>query len=177
MQQVLRAAEILSKKGISSKVWSVTSYGELHREAAGLERTDIFSPTFSPGEKKVGYTEPESERVGWRHFKKSRIYECLGTANYSREHVCVAVSDNIRAVPELIRPWIPQQTYIVLGTDGFGRSDTRSSLRRFFEIDAEHIALATINGLCNQGLADYSLFESTKKEFGITGTSTRDAWN
>ena len=92
------------------------------------------------------------------------------------ENVCVAVSDNIRAVPELIRPWIPQQTYIVLGTDGFGRSDTRSSLRRFFEIDAEHIALAAISGLCKQGLADYSLFESTKTEFGILGPSNRDAW-
>ena len=170
MKQVLKAAEILVEKGISCRVWSVTSYGELHREAAELERMDRLSPTFYPSEKQIGFPEPVPERVVWKNRHKSRIYECLSKSSHSMtpsDNVCVAVSDNIRAIPELIRPWIPQNTYIVLGTDGFGRSDTRSSLRRFFEVDSEHIALAAISGLCKQGYADYSLFESTKKEFGI----------
>ena len=84
----------------------------------------------------------------------------------SDESVVVAASDNIQAVPELIRPWVKGQ-YIVLGTDGFGRSDTRAALRRFFEVDSEHIVLAALAGLVRKGTIEMAIFDATKQEFGI----------
>ena len=170
MQQVLRAAEILVEKGIACRVWSVTSYGELYREAAELERLDRLSPQLEEGSIAHGV-----EKIMRPRIFNSRIYQSLGDTDVMNnplvpeDWVCVAASDNIRAVPELIRPWVPQGKFIVLGTDGFGRSDTRSSLRRFFEVDAEHIALAAISGLADAtgSAKDWAMFESAKKEFGI----------
>ena len=147
MQEVLKAAEWLIEKGITSRVWSVTSYGELHRDASENERIQRLS----------GYQVSQSENeLSW-------VEAMLDSIDSS---VVVAVSDNIRAVPELIRPWVKGQ-YIVLGTDGFGRSDTRSTLRRFFEIDAEHIILAALAGLVRKGTLDVAIFDAAKQEFGI----------
>ena len=170
MQQVLKAAEILVKKGIACRVWSVTSYGELYRNAAELERLDRLSPHLVDGDTSHGV-----EKVVMPRIFNSRIYQLLGDTGVvnnpqvPEDWVCVAASDNIRAVPELIRPWVPQGRFIVLGTDGFGRSDTRPSLRRFFEVDAENIALAAISGLANATGSgkDWEMFESMKREFDI----------
>ncbi len=144
LQEVLKAADWLKEKGISSKVWSVTSYGELHRDASKHTRLERLS----------GYQE--SLGIPW-------VEAMLDTAETS---VVVAVSDNIRAVPNLIRPWVKGQ-YIVLGTDGFGRSDTRPTLRRFFEIDAEHIILASLAGLVRRGTLNVDIFNLAKQEFEI----------
>ena len=73
----------------------------------------------------------------------------------------------MKAVPDLIRQWVSGD-YIVLGTDGFGRSDTREALRRFFEIDAEHIVLAALSSMVQSGKLDYSLFEETVEKFSIS---------
>ncbi|MEC8721998.1 MAG: pyruvate dehydrogenase (acetyl-transferring), homodimeric type, partial [Candidatus Thermoplasmatota archaeon] len=140
MQQVLKAAEILSDRGINCRVWSVTSYGELYRKCSEFERVQRLT----------GY---QSESV----------YSIL---EGSTESVVVAASDNIQAVPELIRPWVLGR-YIVLGTDGFGRSDTRTALRRFFEVDSEHIVLAALAGLVQKGTIDIAIFDATKQEFGL----------
>ncbi len=75
-------------------------------------------------------------------------------------------SDNVRLVAEQIRPWVPG-TYITLGTDGFGRSDTREALRRHFEIDAEHIVYATLEGLARRGQFDKSRLPNILQELGI----------
>ena len=140
MQQVLKAAEILSNKGIPCRVWSVTSYGELYRKSSEFDRIQRLT----------GY-------------QSESIYSIL---EGSDDSVVVAASDNIRAVPELIRPWVLGR-YIVLGTDGFGRSDTRTALRRFFEVDSEHIVLAALAGLVQKGTIDIAIFDAIKQEFGI----------
>ena len=140
MQQVLTAAEILSDRGIRCKVWSVTSYGELYRKSSEFDRIQRLT----------GY-------------QSESIYSII---EGSDDSVVVAASDNIRAVPELIRPWVLGR-YIVLGTDGFGRSDTRTALRRFFEVDSEHIVLAALAGLVQKGTIDIAILDATKQEFGI----------
>ena len=96
-------------------------------------------------------------------YQSESIYSIL---EGSDDSVVVAASDNIRAVPELIRPWVLGR-YIVLGTDGFGRSDTRTALRRFFEVDSEHIVLAALAGLVQKGTIDIAIFDAIKQEFGI----------
>jgi pyruvate dehydrogenase E1 component len=140
MQQVLTAAEILSDRGIRCRVWSVTSYGELYRKSSEFDRIQRLT----------GY-------------QSESIYSIL---EGSDDSVVVAASDNIQAVPELIRPWVLGR-YIVLGTDGFGRSDTRTALRRFFEVDSEHIVLAALAGLVQKGTIDIAILDATKQEFGI----------
>jgi pyruvate dehydrogenase E1 component len=67
----------------------------------------------------------------------------------------IAVSDYLRAVPDLIRTWVPRR-YVALGTDGYGRSDTRAALRRFFEVDRRHIAVAALQALADEGKLDRS---------------------
>ena len=78
----------------------------------------------------------------------------------------VAVSDNMKIVPDQIAPWIPGGL-TTLGTDGFGRSDTRERLRRFFEVDAESTVIATLYALAQRGEIEFSLVEKAIKELGI----------
>ena len=118
------ASELLSEHGISSEVWSVTSYGELRREGLEHERSRRLDPEISE--------EPYVSR-------------CFGD-----ETPTVATSDYICSVPEMIQRWIGGR-YIVLGTDGFGRSDTREALRSFFEIDTNSIVVASISALEQEG--------------------------
>jgi pyruvate dehydrogenase E1 component len=118
------ASELLSEHGISSEVWSVTSYGELRREGLEHERSRRLNPEISD--------EPYVSR-------------CFGD-----ETPTVATSDYICSVPEMIQRWIGGR-YIVLGTDGFGRSDTREALRSFFEIDTNSIVVAAISALEQEG--------------------------
>ena len=79
----------------------------------------------------------------------------------------VAVSDNMMAVPEMIRQWVGGD-YVVLGTDGFGRSDTREALRRFFEIDAEHVALAALSSLVERGEISAEIYGQAAETFGVS---------
>ncbi len=124
MQCVLQAQNLLAERfGISSDVWSATSYQQLRHEALSADRWNRLHPESDP---RVPY-----------------IVECLKGA----PGPIVAATDFIKTVPDLIRPWVSPR-YITLGTDGFGRSDTRESLRRFFEVDAESIAVAAMQALC-----------------------------
>jgi pyruvate dehydrogenase E1 component len=123
MQQVLRAQELLADRfDIAAEVWSVTSYQQLRNDALATDRWNRLHPTSKP--------------------RRSYITQQLDRA----KGPIVAASDYLKAVPHLIAPWI-DRPYISLGTDGFGRSDTREALRRFFEVDAEHIAAATLYAL------------------------------
>lgn len=127
LREVERAQKLLAEKyNISTDLWSVTSYSELCREAAAVDRWNRLHPQEEP--------------------KKSYVEEVLG----EEDGLFVSSSDNVRLVADQIRQWIPG-TYIILGTDGFGRSDTREALRRHFEIDAEHIVYATLEGLSRKG--------------------------
>jgi len=143
MLQVERAAEILVKLDIPCEIWSVTSYGELRRDAANVERWNRLHPS-------------ENIRSSW---VAEHLDDSVGTT--------VAVSDNMMAVPDLIRQWVSGD-YVVLGTDGFGRSDTREALRRFFEIDAEHIVLATLSSLVRRGEIEGAVYDDAVKNLGIS---------
>lgn len=123
----LQAQELLAERfGVGSTVWSVTSYGQLRREALAAERWNMLHPTKPP--------------------RQSYIEQVLS----GRTGPFIAASDYVRAVPEQITRWIPGN-YFVLGTDGFGRSDNRVYLRRFFEVDAECITIAALYRLSRCG--------------------------
>jgi len=142
MLQVERAAEMLAERGVSCEIWSVTSYGELRRDAAESERWNRLHPG-------------DDKRSSW---VADHLDDSVGTT--------VAVSDNMMAVPDLIRQWVGGD-YVVLGTDGFGRSDTREALRRFFEIDAEHIVLATLSSLVRRGEIESEIYDAAVKDFEV----------
>jgi pyruvate dehydrogenase E1 component len=117
LREVIAAAELLkSDWNIAAGVWSVTSFTELRRDGMHAERARRFG----------------GEATSW-------VERCLGP---TRGPV-VAASDYVRAVPDLIRPYVPRE-YVALGTDGFGRSDTRAALREFFEVDAKSIVVAAL---------------------------------
>ena len=120
LREVLAAAELLQKDwNIAAGVWSVTSFTELRRDGMAAERT---------------------RRLGGQ--AKSWVETCLDQT----DGPVVAASDYVRAVPDLIRGFV-KSPYTVLGTDGFGRSDTRAALRAFFEVDARHIAIAALSAI------------------------------
>jgi pyruvate dehydrogenase E1 component len=124
LREALAAAEILEQEyDIAAEVWSVTSFTELRRDGLECERWN-------------------AEHAG--EARKSWVEQCLGAA---RSPV-VAASDYVRAVPDLIRAWVPG-TYRTLGTDGFGRSDTRAALRHFFGVDAQAIARAAARAVAS----------------------------
>jgi pyruvate dehydrogenase E1 component len=141
LSHVIEASEILSNYNINSEVWSVTSYGELRREGLESQRTNRLYP--------------DKE-------KSSYVSQCFGD-----KVTTIAVSDYIIAVPEMIQRWVGGN-YVVLGTDGFGRSDDRSKLRRFFEIDTESIVLATISALEREGQVKKGLTEEIIDKFKIS---------
>jgi pyruvate dehydrogenase E1 component len=123
----LAATDLLSQDwGISSNVWSVTSFPELRRTGLEIERWNRLHG-------------PEAMQVSW-------VERCL----LPTQGPVIAATDYVRAVPDLIRTWVPRR-YVTLGTDGFGRSDTRAALRRFFEVDRISIAFAAIRALVDEG--------------------------
>jgi pyruvate dehydrogenase E1 component len=121
LREALAAAELLqSECGIEADVWSVTSFTELRREAMEAERARRLGSAVQPP-----WIEQQLPANG---------------------QPVVAASDYVRAVADLIRPWV-QDRYVALGTDGFGRSDTRAALRSFFEVDRRSIAHAALAAL------------------------------
>ena len=127
LREVSAAADLLEQEcGVSSQVWSVTSFTELRRSGMETERWNRLHPESEP--------------------RRCHAEECLRPARGP----VIAASDYVRAVPDLIRAWVPRR-YITLGTDGFGRSDTRQSLRRFFEVDRVSVALAALSALADEG--------------------------
>jgi len=130
LRQVLAAAEQLEADfGIAADVWSATSFGELRKDGIACDRWNLLHPA-------------EAQRVPY-------VTEQLAA---SRGPV-IAASDFMRAYPDLIRNWVPRR-YTVLGTDGFGRSDTRIALRDFFEIDARYVVVAALKSLADDGDID-----------------------
>src|SRR5262249_47661004 len=126
MFEVLKAQEILkSKYGVAADVWSVTSYKELYRDGNDCERWNMLHPGDAP---KVPYVTQRLQ----------------GT-----DGVLVAASDYMKVLPESVAQWMPRPL-VSLGTDGFGRSEGRATLRDFFEVDAKHIALATLHALARE---------------------------
>ncbi len=142
MMQVLQAVEQLETYGVRCEIYSVTSYNELRREGLTCDRTNRLHPT-------------QAKVQPW---VETMLAEDLPT---------VAVSDNMAAVPDMIRQWVTG-SYTVLGTDGFGRSDTREALRRFYEIDAPAITLAALSSLVRSADLDAEVYERAVSELGVT---------
>ncbi len=143
LRSVLRAQELLAENfGISSDVWSVTSYTQLRRDAQDCERWNMFNPLQPP---RKSYIQQVTEGV---------------------EGPFIAASDYVRAVSEQIAMWLPGGLF-ALGTDGLGRSDTRESLRRHFEVDAESIVVAALYQLSRQGQVPSEQVGQAIKQLGI----------
>ena len=141
--EAMRARELLATDwGIAAEAWSVTSYKSLREDALETERWNRLHPGSTP---KVPY-----------------VSEVLATA----PGPIIAVSDYIKAVPDQISRFV-DAPFTSLGTDGFGRSDTRESLRRFFEIDAEHIVVTVLSELATAGLATVEEVESAIEKYGL----------
>ena len=143
MNEVLKAAAILEDDyKVAADVWSITSYKELRREALEVERWNLLNPNQTP---KVSY-----------------ISKLLA----NEDGVFVASSDYVKALPDSISKWFPLSLYS-LGTDGFGRSESRAELRDFFEVDAKHIVLAALTGLAKAGKIKSTDLDKAMKKLGI----------
>jgi pyruvate dehydrogenase E1 component len=142
LREVIAAADLLQKEwGVAAGVWSVTSFTELRRDGMEAER---------------------SRRLGGQ--AQSWVEESLEGS----QGPVVAASDYVSALADLIRPYVPRK-YVSLGTDGFGRSDTRAALRAFFEVDARNIAVAALAALGHPSVGD------ARRRYGIDA-ATRPAW-
>jgi pyruvate dehydrogenase E1 component len=143
MLAALRAQELLAAKfEVAADVWSVTSYQQLRNDALATERWNRLHPGEPP---RLPYLTKALENTAGP---------------------VVASSDYVKAVPDMVARWVGRP-FTSLGTDGFGRSDTREALRRHFEIDAEHIVVATLAALCQQGQVPPGTVARAIQEFGI----------
>jgi len=144
LREVIAAANILEQDfGVVSDIWSATSFTQLRRDGVDCTRWNRLNP------------EKES--------RIPRVTACLR----DRQGPVVAASDYVRAFADQIRGFLPQEDYIVLGTDGFGRSDTREKLRRFFEVDRHNVAYAALYALFRQGLLSQGDLLSARSKLGI----------
>jgi pyruvate dehydrogenase E1 component len=143
MQWALKAQQLLAQDwGVSAAVWSVTSWTELRRDAVEAEEYNLLNPGDQPR----------------KPYIQQKLEGTKGPA--------VAVSDFMRAVPDLIARWVPNE-FTSLGTDGFGMSDTRHALRRHFHVDAESIAVATLRQLAAKGKVPVHVPAEAAKKYAI----------
>jgi pyruvate dehydrogenase E1 component len=145
MQQALRAQAMLAERGVAADVWSATSYQLLRREALETMRWN--------------YLHPDEE------VRLPLVSQLL--AEPAARGPIVAVSDFVTDWPDMISRWIPGSSYLSLGTDGFGRSDTREALRRFFHVDADHITAAALSELARAGKLDAGDARRHIRELGL----------
>lgn len=143
LNEAIKAAEILEENyNVAADVWSVTSYKELRRDALNVERWNMLHPNEAP---KIPY---------------------VTSSFIENDGVIVAASDYVKALPDSIAKWLPKNI-VSLGTDGFGRSEGRSALREFFEVDAKSIALATLFALAKDGKIKMTTVQKAIKELDI----------
>jgi pyruvate dehydrogenase E1 component len=149
LREVIAAADLLEQDfGVLSDVWSVTSFTELRRDGLDVERWNMLHPEAEP---RVAYV---SQQLA------------------GRRGPVVASTDYLRAVPDQIRQWVAgpggrQRSYRTLGTDGYGRSDFRTALRRFFEVDRHYVAVAALTELADAGTVDRELVAQAIKKYEI----------
>ncbi len=145
LREVIEAAAMLHADfGVAADVWSCPSFTELRRDGIECERFNLLNPS-APA--KVPYVTQQLA---------------------SQEGPIVAATDYMRLFSDQIRPYVPAgRRYITLGTDGFGRSDTRAKLREFFEVDRRYVAVAALRGLADEGKIKMSVVEDAIKKYGI----------
>ncbi|KTD50890.1 pyruvate dehydrogenase (acetyl-transferring), homodimeric type [Legionella quateirensis] len=143
LREVIKAAEMLENDySITSDIWSVTSFNELRRDGLAKERHNAMHP------------EAEAQES----YVASQLKDRKGPV--------IAATDYMRIYADQIRPYVPNR-YVTLGTDGYGRSDTRERLRHFFEVDAKYIVLAALNALVAEGSIDKSKVVDAIKRYSI----------
>ena len=142
LNEVIAAAELLKKDfSVTADIWSVTSFSELRKEALSVERHNLL--------------HPDDEQ-------QSYVTQCL----QDRPGPVIAASDYIRLNADQIRGFV-KAPYSVLGTDGYGRSDTREQLRQFFEVNRYYIVIASLHGLMTEGLVTKTEVEKALKKYAI----------
>jgi pyruvate dehydrogenase E1 component len=143
LREVLAAADLLQEKfGIPADVWSVTSFSELRRDALDVQRWNSLHPESEP---RVSY-----------------VQKTLA----DRQGPFIAATDYMKMVSDQIREWVPGR-YVVLGTDGYGRSDGRDALRSHFEVDRKSIAVAALSALAEDGGIDRKTVGDAIAQLGI----------
>jgi pyruvate dehydrogenase E1 component len=143
LREALAAADLLADDfGVSADVWSVTSFTELRRDGLEVERWNMLHPTASP--------------------RRAYVSECLDGDDVP----AVASTDYLRAFADQIRQWVPG-SYRVLGTDGYGRSDSRRHLRRFFEVDRHYVAVAALKELADAGAIEPERVQEAIERYDI----------
>ena len=143
LREVIAAADILeSQFGITADIWSVTSFTELRREGMTVSRWNMLHPDETP--------------------RTSHIEDCLA----DKSGPVIAATDYMKTFADQIREFI-DASYTVLGTDGFGRSDTREQLRSFFEVDRRYIAVAALSALVKENVIDANVVKKAIVDFEI----------
>jgi pyruvate dehydrogenase E1 component len=143
LREVIAGAELLEKDfGVSADVWSCPSFNELGRDGIDVDRRNMLHPADEP--------------------KTSYVTQCLA----GRTGPVIATTDYMRAFPEQIRPFVPAR-YVTLGTDGYGRSDTRAKLRKFFEVNRYYVAVAALKALADEGTVPASKVTEAIKKYEI----------
>jgi pyruvate dehydrogenase E1 component len=142
LNEVVKAQELLESYGVAADVWSATSYNELYREAHRAERWNLRHPAEKP--------------------RVPHVTACLGQT----PGIVVAASDYLKSQPDMVSRWVGRPM-VTLGTDGFGRSEDRQSLRQFFEVDARQIAAATLSGLAREKQIDAKVVKQAFKDLEI----------
>ncbi|KMN37962.1 pyruvate dehydrogenase [Chromobacterium sp. LK1] len=143
LREVMAAADLLKADfGIAADIWSVTSFNQLRRDGMEAERHNLLNPT---AEARASYVAQQLS---------------------GRQGPVVAATDYIRNYADQIREYVPGR-YVVLGTDGFGRSDSRANLRSFFEVDRYHVALAALSALARDGKIEASKVAEAIAKYGI----------
>ena len=143
LREVIEAARLLDEDwSVDADVWSVTSYNELRREAQDVDRWNMLHPLEEP---RISYIE-----------------KCLK----DRRGPVLSTTDYIKGYSDQIRKWVPAK-YEVLGTDGFGRSDTRAQLRKFFEVNAAYIVVAALKSLADDGQFPAGKVQEAIVQYGI----------
>ncbi|URX61691.1 pyruvate dehydrogenase (acetyl-transferring), homodimeric type [Luteibacter anthropi] len=144
LNEVIAAATLLEEQfGVAADVWSATSLTELRREGMAVERWNLLHPEADP---RTPYVQAcLSERIG----------------------PVVVATDYMKIVADQIRPYVHDRRFVALGTDGFGRSDTRASLRTFFEVDRHFVVVAALKALADEGVLARSMVTDAMTRFGI----------
>ena len=144
LREVIAGAALLEKDfGIAADIWSVTSFNELRRDGLDAQRWNMLHPEQEP--------------------RQSHIEQCLK----DRAGPVVAATDYMKIFADQVRAFLPTHNFITLGTDGFGRSDTRRKLRQFFEVDRHYVAVAAMKALADQELLPRKTVAEAVKKYGI----------
>jgi pyruvate dehydrogenase E1 component len=144
LREVIAGAELLERDfGVSADIWSVTSFNELRREALAIQRWNMLHPEQEP--------------------RVAHLQTCL----QEREGPIIAATDYVKLFADQIRAFLPRRQISVLGTDGFGRSDTRRQLRKFFEVDRHYVAVAAMKALSDIEAVPPSKVTEAIAKYGI----------